>query len=143
MDDRTAVLGVLAEEFYGMFLGAETELRCFDAVSDSSLMPEWYWGMREATPEEDYAGYDCFFCTDVGEAQVQIKSSDAEAEKFAWRNPKSGILILVIRFHMSPEEIRQYVVFRLTQWRRQRLARMRAWKPHWTSILAYSHSYVR
>lgn len=139
MDDRVSILGPLAELFYAMFAGAETELRCFDALEAVRRTHPWVLGVRESTPEEDYRGYDYLVQTDVGEARIQVKRSEFEAQRFIARNPYSGILVLVILPYWDEGEVLAYVAFRLTSWRKHRIANMPKWRPElWGSIAAYS-----
>lgn len=62
-------------------IGNAHEDRFERIMSTASGFPSWYYGVRKATEAEDHHGIDFFAELDIGEVQLQIKSSVAGREK--------------------------------------------------------------
>lgn len=89
--------------------GFQTEERFMIALKNGNgNNPDWYKGVSKATNEQDQKKIDCIVHTAFGDIFVQIKSSQAGANKFLNKMNKSHlkIVLLVIKRHYSEDTIR-------------------------------------
>lgn len=90
--------------------GFQTEERFMAALKNGNgNNPDWYKGVSKSTNEQDQKKIDCIVHTAFGNIFVQIKSSQAGANKFLSKMNKSHlrIVLLVIKRHYSEDTIRE------------------------------------
>ena len=90
--------------------GFQTEERFMKALENGNgNNPDWYKGVSKATIEQEKKKIDHIVHTTFGDMFVQIKSSEAGANKFLNEINKSHlkIVLLVIKRHYSEETIRE------------------------------------
>ena len=86
----------------GKTIGNTTEFKFFTALqADVRSMPYWFLGVRRATGLEDAAGVDAFVTLDVGEVEVQIKTSETGMVEYEKTHRGNGVLVIVIGVHAS------------------------------------------
>lgn len=102
--------------------GGETELAFFEAFQEKAWKwPFWLHDMRHATREQDRAGIDAIARLDVGDIEIQIKSSHAGLRKHYEKHGRAQ-LILVLPPLFTHAEIRHKTI-QLLYYRRGELNR--------------------
>ncbi len=84
--------------------GRLAEQKVWKALNDREALPNWVWGFRRASLEEDQKGRDLFVLTDVGEIPLQVKSSLAGADSFK-RRYGNLIPVVIIASYDRPVEV--------------------------------------
>jgi len=93
--------------------GFQTEERFMRALENGNgSNPHWYKGVSRGTAEQDQNKIDCVVHTVFGDIFVQIKSSQAGANKFLNKIKKQHIkiVLLIIKSDYNEETIR-YISF--------------------------------
>lgn len=86
--------------------GLQTENRFYYAMKSlpAALRPRWFFKFREATNREDGEGTDFFAGLDVGEAPLQVKSSEVGLLKYILEDhPDKDAIVIVVKPTDSPE----------------------------------------
>lgn len=96
-------------ELSGRVRGANTEYRFFQALQTPNL-PSWFLKVRRATKDEDQNGVDAFVELDIGEVEVQIKSSIEGMRKHHNHYPKSSVLVIVLPRSMPLGHVRERIL---------------------------------
>ena len=70
----------------------------FTFAQEQRQLPPWLlgWERQEKHSANDQAGVDFIFRTDVGDIDLQVKSSRRNAERFIADHPDSGIAVAVV-----------------------------------------------
>ena len=109
-------------------VGKNNELRVFRAFTDEYPFQNrihWIHSVRLVTEEEDVAGIDIIFETDVGQIHLQLKSSFKGKEKFLKEQVEGvrdlDIACAVIHPSYNAERICRIVTPILSRVRKQRL----------------------
>ena len=89
--------------------GRETEQRVLDACK-LDARPDWMKSVRFASRDEDRAGIDVVFESDIGRLCLQVKSSMRGKAKFEERKRKARIALVVVGRHDSPATVLRRVV---------------------------------
>lgn len=121
--------------------GLQTENRFYYAMKSlpAALRPRWFFKFREATNREDGEGTDFFAGLDVGEAPLQVKSSEVGLLKYILEDhPDKDAIVIVVKPTDSPEAIRTGTLALLAEWRESRLRCMPRWRTAWGPIANFS-----
>lgn len=84
--------------------GAKNELAVVRALNNLET-PEWMWGARGCTEDEDRQGIDVVVSTDVGAIYLQVKSSYDNAKKFQRKWPQRNVGMVVVRPQDAEETV--------------------------------------
>jgi len=92
--------------------GEERVIKAFLHINPKKIkLPEWWRGIRKGTQEEDAREVDCVVSTDVGEINIQIKTSlTKERPRDVGRTRRYKIPKVFINLKDSDAQIRKRVI---------------------------------